>query len=153
MSRDAILADVEKIWKEHLTDQPPQTPEQIKAAKALIELFLAAFVYHDYARARELVSEDYIQHNPSLGTGRESIIEFAERETTDPNRPFTFNWKRIFVDGQYVIAHNHVDIRDGTDGVRVVEILRYENGVFTEHWDTVSPVPPKSEWKNANGPF
>ncbi|KAI7974979.1 hypothetical protein EIK77_002759 [Talaromyces pinophilus] len=153
MSRDAILVDVEKIWKEHLTDQPPQTAEQIKAAKALIELFLAAFVYHDYARTRELVSKDYIQHNPSLGTGRESIIEFAERETTDPNKPFTCNWKRIFVDGQYVIAHIHVDMNDGTDGVRVVEILRYENGVFTEHWDTVTPVPPKSEWKNPNGPF
>jgi predicted SnoaL-like aldol condensation-catalyzing enzyme len=153
MSRDKYSVEVNKIWKEHLTDQPPQTPQQIKAGKALIELFLATFVYHDYDRTRELVSKDYIQHNPSLGTGVDSIIEFAERETRDPNRPFEFNWKRIFVDGNYVIAHNHVETGDGTDGVRVVEILRYENGVFTEHWDTVTPVPPKSEWKNQNGVF
>ncbi|CVL07438.1 uncharacterized protein FMAN_14360 [Fusarium mangiferae] len=153
MSRDALLADVEKTWNEHLIDQPTQTDEQIKAGRALIELFLATFVYHDYARTRELVSEDYIQHNPTLGTGRESIIEFAERETTDPNRPFKCNWKRILVDGQFVVAHIHVEAYDGTDGMRVVEILRYEKGVFTEHWDTAAPVPPKSEWKNQNGLF
>ncbi|KAK2936747.1 hypothetical protein FoTM2_004694 [Fusarium oxysporum f. sp. vasinfectum] len=133
MSKDKYSAEVEKIWKEHLTDQPPQTPQQIKAGKALIELFLATTIPR--------LELEWIQSSSS------------PRETRDPNRPFQFNWKRIFVDGNYVIAHNHVENGDGTDGVRVVEILRYENGLFTEHWDTVTPVPPKSEWKNQNGVF
>ncbi|KAF9768735.1 hypothetical protein IL306_013920, partial [Fusarium sp. DS 682] len=153
MSKNAILDEVEKIWSEQLTDQPPQTSQQIKAAKALIELFLTAFKYHDYERTREMIAEDYIQHNPTVGPGRESIIEFAERETTNPNKPVIFNYKRILVDGHYVVAHIHIDTGDGTEGMRLVEILRYENGVFKEHWDTLCPVPPKSECKNQNGVF
>ena len=28
-----------------------------------------------------------------------------------------------------------------------------EDGMLVEHWDTVDPVPPRSEWVNDNGKF
>ncbi|KAH7109489.1 hypothetical protein B0J13DRAFT_632342 [Dactylonectria estremocensis] len=153
MSCQDVLADVEKIWEEHLIDQPRQTPEQIKAAKALIELFVATFKYHDYDRTRQMVAKDYIQHNPTVGTGVESIIEFAQRECSVPATSPILNYKRILVDGQYITVRLHVDPRDGSEGLRVIEIFRYENGLFTEHWDCPVPNPPRSEHKNNYGLF
>ncbi|CAH0018833.1 unnamed protein product [Clonostachys rhizophaga] len=153
MSSPAILARVDKIWREQLTDQPPQTSEQIEKAKKLIELFEGMFTFLDYSVADRLLSEDYIQHNVTVGTGRQSIIEFAEREAKDPNKKLTMNYKRVLVDGDFVFVHLHIDQHDGTEGLRAMEILRHQNGVFTEHWDSVAPIPPRSEHKNPNGVF
>jgi predicted SnoaL-like aldol condensation-catalyzing enzyme len=153
MSNAAVLADVERIWKEQLTDQPKQTPEQIKAAKALIELFEATFNYHDYDVTRRLVAKDYIQHNVTVGTGQDSILEFAARECADPATRPLFGYKRILVDGQYVVVHLLVKMRNGMGDLKVIEIFRYEDGVFTEHWDSMAPIPPLSEHKNSNGVF
>lgn len=152
MSSQAILDRVERIWAEQLTDQPRQTPEQIRKAKKLIELFEGMFTFLDYSVADRLLSDDYIQHNVSVGTGRQSIIEFAEREAKPPNK-LVLNYKRVLVDGDFVLVHLHVDRGDGTEGLKAMEILREQNGVFTEHWDVVVPIPPKSEHQNPNGVF
>lgn len=153
MSNAEVLADVERIWVEELTDQPKQTPEQIRAAKALIELLEATFTHQDFAVTRGLVSKDYVQHNVSVGTGQESIIEFSKREFKDPATSPILKYKRILVDGQYVTVQLHIAARDGSEGYKAIEIFRYENGVFTEHWDVVAPIPPKSEHNNPNGVF
>jgi len=152
-SQQAVLDHVERIWTEQLTDQPPQTAQQVAAAKAAIELFLNAFVYHDYNAVRRMVSKDYIQHNVSLGTGQDSIIEFAKRECSNPATNPELVYKRILVDGDYIVKQIQVVPRDGSEGERLVEILRYQNGLFTEHWDVVAPIPPRSEHKNNNGVF
>ncbi|KAF5534517.1 snoal-like polyketide cyclase family 2 [Fusarium phyllophilum] len=152
MSNPTVTAEVEKIWKEQLTDQPKQTPDQIRAAKALIELFLATFKYHDYSVTRRLVRKDYIQHNLTVGTGQDSIIEFAEREALRET-PAIINYKRLLVDGEYVFVQFHVDLSDGSPGLNCMEILRFNDGQFTEHWDVAATIPPASEHKNKNGPF
>jgi predicted SnoaL-like aldol condensation-catalyzing enzyme len=131
MSSDTLLADVERIWKEQLTDQPKQTPEQIKAAKAAIELFEATFKCNDYAVTRRLVSKDYIQHNTTVGTGQDSVIEIANRECADPATRPIFEYKRILVDGQYIVVHLLIKMRNGAEDLKVIDIFRYENGLFT----------------------
>ncbi|KAF5227776.1 hypothetical protein FANTH_14682 [Fusarium anthophilum] len=153
MSNAQLLADVERIWKEELTDQPKQTPEQINTAKAVIEFFEATFKYNDYAVTRRMVAKDYIQHNVTVGTGQDSVIELANRECSDPATRPIFEYKRILVDGQYVVVHLLIKMRNGTEDLKVIDIFRYEDGLFTEHWDCISPIPPVSEHKNSNGVF
>jgi len=125
-SNPTVLQHIERIWTEQLIDPPPQTPLQIEAAKATIELFLNAFEYHDYDAICRVVSKDYIQHNITVGAGQESIIEFAKREFGDPATNPEIVYKRILVDGEYIVVHFHVVTRDGTDGVRAIEIPRYQ---------------------------
>ena len=33
------------------------------------------------------------------------------------------------------------------------DLFRVEGGRIAEHWDTIEPIPPRSEWKNDNGKF
>ena len=33
------------------------------------------------------------------------------------------------------------------------DLFRVENGKLAEHWDTIEPIAPRSDWKNANGRF
>ena len=32
-------------------------------------------------------------------------------------------------------------------------VLRVENGKIVEHWDVLSRIPPREQWKNSNGKF
>ena len=33
------------------------------------------------------------------------------------------------------------------------DLFRVANGKIAEHWDTIETIPPRAEWKNANGKF
>jgi predicted SnoaL-like aldol condensation-catalyzing enzyme len=33
------------------------------------------------------------------------------------------------------------------------DLFRIENGKIAEHWEVLSPIPPRAQWKNSNGPF
>ncbi|TVY79145.1 hypothetical protein Focb16_v008193 [Fusarium oxysporum f. sp. cubense] len=141
-----------------LVDQPPHTPKQVTIVKALLELYLATFVLKDYDTTARLIPLDYKQHDPMVGDGRQSIIEFfnfMQDKTTEiigrtAPIPDIF-FKRILVDGPYVIVHAHVRRWPEDEGLAVVDLFRYENGLFVEHWDVIQPVPENA--KNSNGMF
>ena len=146
-----------EIWTEAdadydaLKDQPEQTEDQVKACKALLYLFLVTFKYHMYDETLKLISEDYIQHNEMLGTGPQSIIDFSEEKMRGDY--FYMRFQRIIVNGEYVFGQLHVKDHAEDEGVRVAELLRYRNGRFVEHWDTVQPILPKSAKVNPNSVF
>ena len=33
------------------------------------------------------------------------------------------------------------------------DLFRIENGQIVEHWDVISSIPAKADWKNTNGKF
>lgn len=37
--------------------------------------------------------------------------------------------------------------------VAFYDLFRVDGGTIAEHWDVIEPIPPRSEWKNANGKF
>lgn len=140
MTRPEIAAEIDRIYAEQLTDQPPHHgPEEIKKCRALIELFLETFKYKNYKRTREMVHPDYIQHNVDVDTGVDSIIEFSEKNGKEHGKMPELIYKCILVDGDYVVVHLKVEL--GPHGTKALEYLRYQNGQFTEHWDVVAPIP------------
>jgi predicted SnoaL-like aldol condensation-catalyzing enzyme len=124
-------------------DVTPELSQKEKAAS-----FLEAVNTRDVATIEELVTENYIQHNPFLPTGRDAFTEVVTTTLADNNT--RVENQRIFEEGNFVAVHNlWINAAPfGADTVVSFDILRFdENGKIAEHWDAIQP------WANqtANG--
>jgi predicted SnoaL-like aldol condensation-catalyzing enzyme len=98
----------------------------------------------------EFFAPDYIQHSPLAATGARGLKDFLDwARSRSPHAEHRV--KRLFVDGDYVIAHVHVIINPGERGNAVVDIFRIAEGRIAEHWDVAQEVPGTSA--NENGMF
>jgi predicted SnoaL-like aldol condensation-catalyzing enzyme len=95
-----------------------------------------------------LVTEDYIQHNPFIPTGRDPFVGLLTTVLED-NGTKVENI-RILEEGNFVAIHNLWTNAApfGADTVVSFDILRFdENGKIAEHWDAIQPW----ESQTANG--
>jgi len=54
-------------------------------------------------------------------------------------------------EGNFVLV-----MREGSFGGKPTaffDLFRVEAGKIAEHWDVLQEIPPKEQWKNANGKF
>jgi predicted SnoaL-like aldol condensation-catalyzing enzyme len=104
----------------------------------------------DPDRVDRYFAPDYVQHNPLAATGAQGLKDFLTwaRETSPDAH---HDVKRMFADGDHVIAHVHVVIEPGTPGNAVIDIFRIEEGRIAEHWDAMQPISESSA--NDNGIF
>ena len=128
----------------------------MRTEKELANIRLVERVYEevlgpiDSGAVDGLFDPGYIQHNPSIPTGAESLKAMLDRAKQKyPNAVHIV--KRMLADGDLVCAHVHIIFEPGTPGVAAVDIFRIENGKIAEHWDVNQPVP--TEPNNANGMF
>ncbi len=92
----------------------------------------------------EFFARDYVQHNPLAATGAKGLKDFLDwARTRAPNAEHRV--KRMFVDGDYVIAHVHVVINPGEVGNAVIDIFRIANGRIAEHWDVAQEGPRQGQ--------
>ena len=97
-------------------------------------------------RFYDIVSSKYIQHNPMLHDGAETVVEAIKKFTRIP-----CEIKRIAIEGDLAFVHCHY--KDGSGlGLAVVDIFRVDSdGKIAEHWDVAQKVPENSV--NSNGMF
>ncbi|MCI4650937.1 nuclear transport factor 2 family protein [Phaeodactylibacter sp.] len=122
------------------------TPELTQREK--ITAFFEAVNTRDVTTIEELVTEDYIQHNPFIPTGRDPFVGLLTTVLED-NGTKVENI-RILEEGNFVAIHNLWTNAApfGADTVVSFDILRFdENGKIAEHWDAIQPW----ESQTANG--
>jgi predicted SnoaL-like aldol condensation-catalyzing enzyme len=127
-------------------DDEQMTPELSQREK--IASFFEAINTRDVAIIEELVTEDYIQHNPFIPTGRDPFVGLLTTVLED-NGTRVENI-RILEEGNFVAIHNLWTNAApfGADTVVSFDILRFdENGKIAEHWDAIQPW----ESQTANG--
>lgn len=122
------------------------TPELTQREK--ITAFFEAVNTRDVTTIEELVTEDYIQHNPFIPTGRDPFVGLLTTVLED-NGTRVENI-RILEEGNFVAIHNLWTNAApfGADTVVSFDIIRFdENGKIAEHWDAIQPW----ESQTANG--
>jgi predicted SnoaL-like aldol condensation-catalyzing enzyme len=97
-----------------------------------------------------LFHPDYIQHNPDAATGSQGLKDLMD-DAKNRYSAINHRIKRMFADGDHVIAHVHLVFEPGTKEFAVMDIFRIENGKVAEHWDVLQPVATSSA--NANSMF
>ncbi len=114
----------------------------------LAHLFADIMNSHDATGFAELVSEDYVQHNPGVAPGRAGVVAFMGHwfETLSDTRvvfedAFTVGDRVV---GRYTYRARHTGSfvgapASGADiSMRSIDIWRVEDDRFVEHWDELN---------------
>jgi len=108
-----------------------------------IEFYNRALNQKDWEKARELIGDRYIQHNPAAVDGLEGIKNHVAmlKEKFPQNHG---ELKRSIAQGDLVALHMNTKRTPDSRGYAVVDIFRIEKGKVIEHWDVVQDVPEKA---------
>jgi predicted SnoaL-like aldol condensation-catalyzing enzyme len=96
------------------------------------------------AKAVELyVGDDYTQHNPLVGNGKEAFITYFNRMQSEyPQKSIEF--VRTIAEGDLVALHPH-QTWPGNEEYGTMDFFRFDNnGKVVEHWDTIQEIPESS---------
>jgi predicted SnoaL-like aldol condensation-catalyzing enzyme len=92
----------------------------------------------------------YAQHASQIGDG---IARLRERIASVAKEGGQLNLtpRRFVAEGNFVLVLSEGDLPSGPTAL--YDLFRVEKGKIVEHWDVLSPIPPRDQWKNPNGPF
>ena len=96
-------------------------------------------------------SNDFIQHSPELTDGLESIRAALDAKNEGDYAVHYRRLHRLLAEGNFVLSV--CEGRRHGKPCAFYDLYRVHEGKLVEHWDTVEPIPPRSEWKNNNGKF
>jgi len=114
----------------------------------LAYLFADIMNSHDPARFAELVSESYVNHNPNVGPGLTGLVTFMGHwfDTLSDTRVVVEDAFAVGdrVVGRYTYRARHTGPFVGVPAsgadmtMRSIDIWRFENDRFVEHWDELN---------------
>lgn len=109
--------------------------EQTQTEKALA--LIDTFATGDTDTAKELLAEDYIQHNLAYGTGRDAFISSVEYLASADEKTTVENI-RAFEDGDKVFLQTVYNFAGAGEQV-AFDIFRFDDkGKIAEHWDNLA---------------
>ncbi len=118
----------------------PWLREDLSEREKIVLRFMGECLHgDDLSLIDELVAEDYIQHTPGIGQGRNGVRKYLlevawKRRGRREWRPI-----QLFSAGDFVILHKLLP------AVVIVDIMRFNaQNKLAEHWDVVQRLPEEN---------
>lgn len=114
---------------------------QLRANKKLVfDFWREVFQARNMEKASEYMAEDYIQHNPTVATGRKPFTDYFGQFGQRPVKPTIDNLVTIVAERDLVILAFKRELVDPenegeTYTTTWFDMLRIEDGKIAEHWD------------------
>ena len=106
-------------------------------------------IQQHYDRIGEFLADNYIQHAVGVGDGIERLkARFAT--VVKPGALPTLVPRLYLADGNFVLSLVEAHTNPPTANF---DFFRIADSKIAEHWEVLSPIPPRDQWKNSNGPF
>lgn len=141
LAASSAAADSPKLNKEAVVQQY----DLAEANKALVlKAYQELFGDHDLTALDRYWATNYIQHNPTMTDGRDSVRQLLEKLgiTHWPKQKVEF--KRVIAEGALVMTEVVQPKTEATPETAVVDMFRVENGKIVEHWDVIQAVPTQA---------
>lgn len=129
--------------EEHLKgDWSQKETDNVKVVIDFIQHLMNA---HDFAYVRKQFGHhNYVQHNRGIPDTIEGLVDYVEgfaKRYPD----YSYDVKRVFVDGDYVLFHSHVTTKakhrgNEKKGFIIIDAWRVEDGQIRDHYDAVQPI-------------
>lgn len=114
-----------------------------QANKAMVmKAYQELFGDHDLSTLDRNFREDYLQHNPTIPSGREALRQGLLALGFDKMPKKAVKFYRVAADGDLVWIYTTVNFGKGETAV--VDIFRVQDGKVAEHWDVIQPIPAKT---------
>lgn len=138
-----------------MIDGPTQAVDldKTEANKRLVASFVDDILVHGRMDrlAGYFSGDDYKQHNPQVGDGL-SGLGAALQAMAQAGITMTYSKvHKVLGEGNFVLVMSEGEFAG--KATAFYDLFRVDGGKIAEHWDTIEQIPPRAEWKNANGKF
>jgi predicted SnoaL-like aldol condensation-catalyzing enzyme len=124
-----------------------------EANKALVRTFVDDILVN--GRMEKLAGyfngDSYIQHNPQIADGLSGLGAALQAMAAAGVTMKYDRIHRVLGKGNFVLVASEGSF--GGKPTAFYDLFRVEGGKIAEHWDTIETIPPRSDWRNANGKF
>jgi len=108
--------------------------------RLVFDFWREVFQARNMELAPEYIDEDYIQHNPTVPTGRQAFMDFFGQFEQRPVKPTIDNLVSIVAEKDLVVLAFKRELPDPenegeTYTTTWFDMLRIEDGKIAEHWD------------------
>ena len=131
------------VFDDYLRDH--WTKQETENVRVVIDFFQNLMNEHDFEYTLEKYGGDsYMQHNRAIPNEIEGLVGYVK--TMVKRFPeYSFNVKKIFADGDYVVLHSHTTMKakhrgNEKRGFIITDTFRLKDGKLAEHWDAIQPI-------------
>ena len=119
-----------------------RSPEETRAL--VLKAFDTLFNRRDYDAAAKFWSPDYIQHSAHIPPGRDGLFNLVRAAPPD----MRYENHVAAAHGDYVLLHGRFTNNGRSRAWVAGDVIRVENGIIVEHWDTLQDEVTREESKS-----
>jgi len=126
--------------------------DKTEANRDLVRRFaMQVLVQRQHELLDNHIHEALIQHDPEIADGIAALRGKLEGVANDAPRLEYQEVHRVLAEGNFVLCMS--EGRKAGQHSGIYDLFRVADGLIVECWNTISPIAPRSEWRNDNGKF